>query len=162
MPPKKKKASGDASKGEKVFKNLCGVCHSLSVSLLNSILTTGEAENQISSKNRNKIQKKIMNMIDLLNTMFLFVYRLILLVQLSVVLEDPTSLPVKDSVTHLLSHPRLPSSGLLPTWIDGSNPHLISLQETPWLSLVSHQLRTEPISSLTLWAEIILHYKSFI
>merc|ERR1711908_123516 len=30
MPPKKKKASGDASKGEKVFKNLCAVCHSLS------------------------------------------------------------------------------------------------------------------------------------
>ena len=30
MPPKKKKASGDASKGEKVFKNLCSVCHSLS------------------------------------------------------------------------------------------------------------------------------------
>ena len=28
----KKKASGDASKGEKVFKNLCAVCHSLSVS----------------------------------------------------------------------------------------------------------------------------------
>ena len=32
MAPKKKKASGDAAKGEKVFKNLCGVCHSLSVS----------------------------------------------------------------------------------------------------------------------------------
>ena len=32
MPPKKKKASGDAAKGEKVIKNLCGVCHSLSVS----------------------------------------------------------------------------------------------------------------------------------
>merc|ERR1719213_121723 len=30
MPPKKAKASGDASKGEKVFKNLCAVCHSLS------------------------------------------------------------------------------------------------------------------------------------
>ena len=34
MAPKKKKASGDAAKGEKVFKNLCGVCHSLSVSIL--------------------------------------------------------------------------------------------------------------------------------
>ena len=33
MPPKKKKASGDANKGEKTFKNLCAVCHSLSVSL---------------------------------------------------------------------------------------------------------------------------------
>ena len=32
MAPKKKKAAGDAAKGEKVFKNLCGVCHSLSVS----------------------------------------------------------------------------------------------------------------------------------
>ena len=32
MAPKKKKASGDAAKGERVFKNLCGVCHSLSVS----------------------------------------------------------------------------------------------------------------------------------
>ena len=32
MPPKKKKAGGDAGKGEKVFKNLCAVCHSLSVS----------------------------------------------------------------------------------------------------------------------------------
>ena len=29
MPPKKK-ASGDPSKGEKVFKNLCSACHSLS------------------------------------------------------------------------------------------------------------------------------------
>ncbi len=27
MPPKKK-AAGDASKGEKVFKNLCATCHS--------------------------------------------------------------------------------------------------------------------------------------
>ena len=35
MGPKKAagKASGDASKGEKTFKNLCGVCHSLSVSI---------------------------------------------------------------------------------------------------------------------------------
>ena len=32
MPPKKKKAGGDAAKGEKVFKNLCSACHSLSVS----------------------------------------------------------------------------------------------------------------------------------
>ena len=32
MGPKKKKSAGDAAKGEKVFKNLCGVCHSLSVS----------------------------------------------------------------------------------------------------------------------------------
>ena len=32
MPPKKKKAAGSAGAGEKVFKNLCGVCHSLSVS----------------------------------------------------------------------------------------------------------------------------------
>ena len=30
MPPKKKKAAGSAAAGEKVFKNLCGVCHSLS------------------------------------------------------------------------------------------------------------------------------------
>merc|ERR1719446_1276821 len=30
MPAKKKKASGDANKGEKTFKNLCAVCHSLS------------------------------------------------------------------------------------------------------------------------------------
>ena len=30
MPPKKKVA-GDPGKGEKVFKNLCAVCHSLSV-----------------------------------------------------------------------------------------------------------------------------------
>ncbi len=35
MPPKKKAAGGgDAAKGEKVFKNLCSACHSLSVSLL--------------------------------------------------------------------------------------------------------------------------------
>jgi cytochrome c2 len=36
MPPKKKAAAGggDAAKGEKVFKNLCSACHSLSVSLL--------------------------------------------------------------------------------------------------------------------------------
>ena len=33
MGGKKKAASGDPAKGEKVFKNLCGVCHSLSVSL---------------------------------------------------------------------------------------------------------------------------------
>ena len=32
MGAKKKKASGNAAAGEKVFKNLCGVCHSLSVS----------------------------------------------------------------------------------------------------------------------------------
>ena len=32
MGGKKKAASGDPAKGEKVFKNLCGVCHSLSVS----------------------------------------------------------------------------------------------------------------------------------
>ena len=32
MPPKKKKASGNAAAGERVFKNLCGACHSLSVS----------------------------------------------------------------------------------------------------------------------------------
>jgi cytochrome c len=31
MPPKKKVA-GDPGKGEKVFKNLCAVCHSMSVS----------------------------------------------------------------------------------------------------------------------------------
>ena len=31
MGAKKKKAAGDAAKGEKVFKNLCAVCHSLSV-----------------------------------------------------------------------------------------------------------------------------------
>ena len=30
MAPKGKKASGDAAKGEKVFKNLCSTCHSLS------------------------------------------------------------------------------------------------------------------------------------
>ena len=35
MAPKKKKSEGDAAKGEKVFKNLCGVCHSLSVSIFN-------------------------------------------------------------------------------------------------------------------------------
>ena len=29
MPPKKKKAAGDPAKGEKIFKNLCAVCHSL-------------------------------------------------------------------------------------------------------------------------------------
>ena len=32
MPAKKKGAQGDAAKGEKTFKNLCSVCHSLSVS----------------------------------------------------------------------------------------------------------------------------------
>ena len=30
MPPKKKKASGNASAGEKSFKSLCSACHSLS------------------------------------------------------------------------------------------------------------------------------------
>ncbi len=30
MPPKKKKIEGDAGKGEKIFKNVCAVCHSLS------------------------------------------------------------------------------------------------------------------------------------
>lgn len=34
MPPKKK-AAGDAAKGEKLFKNLCAVCHSMAVSLTN-------------------------------------------------------------------------------------------------------------------------------
>ena len=32
MGPKKAKASGDPAKGEKLFKNLCALCHSLSVS----------------------------------------------------------------------------------------------------------------------------------
>merc|ERR1712070_1289696 len=76
------------------------------------------------------------------------------LVQLSVVLEDPISLLVKVSVTLLLFHQRLPSNGLPLTWIDGLSPQLILLQETPWLSLVSHQLKTEPILSHTSWAEI--------
>ncbi len=31
MPPKKKKSGGDATKGERIFKNLCAACHSLSV-----------------------------------------------------------------------------------------------------------------------------------
>ena len=31
MPPKKKKSGGDAAKGERIFKNLCSACHSLSV-----------------------------------------------------------------------------------------------------------------------------------
>ena len=30
MGPKKKKAAGDAGKGEKIFKTLCAVCHSMS------------------------------------------------------------------------------------------------------------------------------------
>ncbi len=30
MGPKKKKGGGDAGKGEKVFKTLCAVCHSMS------------------------------------------------------------------------------------------------------------------------------------
>ena len=34
MAPKKKQSGGDAAKGERVFKNLCGVCHSLSVSTI--------------------------------------------------------------------------------------------------------------------------------
>ena len=35
MPPKKKAAGGgDAAKGEKVFKNLCSACHSLSVCII--------------------------------------------------------------------------------------------------------------------------------
>ena len=34
MAPKKKKSAGDAAKGEKVFKNLCSTCHSLSVSTI--------------------------------------------------------------------------------------------------------------------------------
>merc|ERR1712086_741482 len=29
MAPKKKKAAGDAGKGEKTFKNLCAVCHNM-------------------------------------------------------------------------------------------------------------------------------------
>ena len=29
MAPKGKKVEGDATKGEKVFKNLCAVCHSM-------------------------------------------------------------------------------------------------------------------------------------
>ena len=31
MPPKKKAGGGDPAKGEKIFKNLCSACHSLSV-----------------------------------------------------------------------------------------------------------------------------------
>ena len=32
MPPKKKKVEGDKGKGEKIFKNVCAVCHSFTVS----------------------------------------------------------------------------------------------------------------------------------
>ena len=38
MPPKKKVA-GDAGKGEKVFKNLCAVCHSFAVRYIMRLLT---------------------------------------------------------------------------------------------------------------------------
>lgn len=37
MPPKKGK-EGDAGKGEKIYKNLCAVCHSLSVTILKIML----------------------------------------------------------------------------------------------------------------------------
>jgi hypothetical protein len=33
----KKKASGNASNGEKIFKNLCSACHSLSVRIIRSL-----------------------------------------------------------------------------------------------------------------------------
>ena len=56
MPPKRKKsgASGDAAKGEKIFKNLCSACHALSV--IKSILkvqshSTGPALGAIPGQN---------------------------------------------------------------------------------------------------------------
>ena len=85
MGGKKKAASGDPSKGEKVFKNLCGVCHSLSVSkIINNII----------------INKCI------------YEYRLTLLVQLLEVLEMQILLVMKDSVIHRLYHLKLPLNGL--------------------------------------------------
>ena len=39
MPPKKKKAGGDAAGGERIFKNLCSACHSLSVRTIDSVNT---------------------------------------------------------------------------------------------------------------------------
>ena len=62
MPPKKKKAGGgDAAKGEKIFKNLCSACHSLSVSdssNLDSIRPTQQAPPSAVSAVKTSLQDK--------------------------------------------------------------------------------------------------------
>jgi len=49
MPPKKKKVEGDAGKGEKLFKQLCTVCHSMTAHGTGPMLK-GVAGSAIASK----------------------------------------------------------------------------------------------------------------
>lgn len=45
MPPKKKKEKGDAVKGEKLFQNLCSVCHSLAANSVGPALGVAYGNN---------------------------------------------------------------------------------------------------------------------
>jgi len=126
MPPKKKK-SGDASKGEKIFKNLCSACHSLAVSIFNTTSTISEV---------------------LSHCLFCFdcsLTRSDLLSEVSVV--SPL-LPVMVTHTHPLSPPKLPSSGPMVTstsgWRTLLNLHLVTL----WLLPELEQIRTAATWSL--------------
>lgn len=122
MPPKKKKAAGDAAKGERIFKNLCSACHSLSVSLpitfISSVFWTSPF------------------------------YRLTQLVPLSVDCQETTSLLEKDSTIHLLWLLRPLSSGLMVTSTSGLSHLPILPQVMVWHSLVSQVARIDKILSL--------------
>lgn len=126
MPPKKKAAGGgDAAKGEKIFKNLCSACHSMSVS-------------------------RIHVDIEALVTIWLFAYfRLTQLDLLSVVSVETTSL--LDKVSTIPQHLRLrpPWSGLMVTLTSGLSSRQVSHLVTPWPSPVLVAQRTAQIWSPT-------------
>ena len=128
MPPKKKAAGGgDAAKGEKVFKNLCSACHSLSVRL-------------------SYIQYSL-NIIQLWSNSYDRRTQLDLPSEVSVV---QTSHQEKVSTTHLLLPPRLHWSGLTVTSTSGSSHQLVSHLVMPWHSLVLAVPRIVLIWLLTL------------
>jgi len=115
MPPKKKAAgSGDAAKGEKVFKNLCSACHSLSVSLIqihDSLLIPSFLQLTYNSLTQPDPPSEVS--------------------------VAPTLHQEKVSTTHRPLPPRPPWSGLTATSTSGSSRLLVSPQVTPWLSPVS-------------------------
>ncbi len=115
MPPKKKAAGGgDAAKGEKVFKNLCSACHSLSVSLMQ------------------------------IHDSLIIPWYLQLTYNSLTQLDPPSEVSVaqtspqeKVSTTHRPLPPRPPWSGPTVTSTSGSSRQLVSPLVTPWPSPVS-------------------------
>ena len=122
MPPKKKKAAGNAAAGERVFKNLCGACHALSVSHLN-IGRAGMTQFYLNS--------------------------LTLWAQLSEVCQARISRRAKASPTRVPYPQRLLSSGPTVILISGSRVRQASRQVTLWPSPALLTPKTELTSSPT-------------